>query len=66
MKFKVFFKMINLLLFCISLYYLYIFGNILKNEYIIRENKKRDLMEIIEKNYKERNLDFYKKNSRGV
>lgn len=62
MKFKVFFKMINLLFFCISLYYLYIFGNVLKNEYIIRENKKRDVMKIIEKNYKERSLDFYKKN----
>lgn len=62
MKFKVFFKMINLLLFCTSVYYLYIFGNILKNEYIIRENKKRDVMKIIEKNYKERSLDFYKKN----
>lgn len=62
MKFKVFFKMINLLFFCISLYYLYIFGNVLKNEYIIRENKKMDVMKIIEKNYKERSLDFYKKN----
>ncbi len=61
MKFKVFLKIINFILFCITLYYLYIFGNILKNEYIIRENKKRDVMEIIEGNFKERNLDFYKK-----
>ena len=61
MKFKVFLKIINFILICITLYYLYIFGNILKNEYIIRENKKRDVMEIIEGNFKERNLDFYKK-----
>ena len=61
MKFKVFLKIINFILICITLYYLYIFGNILKNQYIIRDNKKRDVMEIIEGNFKERNLDFYKK-----
>lgn len=65
MKFKKILKILWFCLFCVGLYYLYIYINILKVEYTNRENKKRELIEKIDLIYKEREIDFYKKN-KGV
>ncbi|MCQ8211541.1 hypothetical protein NON08_03020 [Cetobacterium somerae] len=62
MKSNIFFKIFTIIVTFIIGYFLYEHINILKNEYLKRENQKNLFLEKIDKTYKERDKEFYKSN----
>lgn len=62
MKNNIFFKVLTTVFTLIIGYFLYEHINLLKNEYLKREQQKNIFLEKIEITYKERDEEFYKSN----